>query len=406
MIVYLIFPIVFASVNVSCRFLKNERLRHLLCSLIPAVLLFFLLGFKASTVGVDTKAYLNAYYDLKEIPFFPNPTFFPSLLAYNFSGEYGFIFFAQLFAKTGLPYLFFQLFVYGVICFCLFFSTWKLSKNPIASYLIFFCFTFFNFYVSGLRQSFAMSLCLLAISIIIDGGRTPIRNMLYFLFVGIAIFWHKSALIFLLSYFLIGVRIGLKGMIVLTFVSLFLYIFGAEMYEIIDAIANSLFASNYSAYAPFSSGKGLTSILLIIMIVFSYFVCTPSKAKSAIAYFFDNKVPVTRNFKSQSSEIECYNLEIVTNKNDYFSFYIIMTFIGVWLLFTNRFSIAFGRIGMYYSIFIIFLLPNAIEKINNKRTKDLVEITLFVSFFLYFIYTAVLTNYLGIGPYRLFEGTF
>ncbi len=403
MIIYLALPLLFAGLYVGSRFIRNEKTRHLLCALVPSVLLFLIFGLKGSSVGADSITYINAYHDLRSISSFPSESFFTSLKSYNFQNEYGFILFAQFFSKIGIPYLVFQIFVYAVICFCIFYSSWKMSANPIFSILIFVCFTFFNFYLSGLRQSFAMALCLFAITLIVIGGRTPLRTVCYFLLIGFAAFWHKSALIFIFPYFLWGVRINLKAFLFLIFISVFFYIFGGEMYELINSLTSSLFSSNYGDYAPFSFGKGLSTILLVGIIAVSYCLYVDSKAKKNVILWLENKVGFYKRSQIINDNLDS-DLDMA---RDYrlFSLFVILTFVGVWLSNTNRFSISFGRIGMYFSVFVIFLLANSVEKILNKRIKYTLLSLLFVMFYAYFIYTAIIPNYLGIGPYTIIEGT-
>ena len=416
MLIYLVFPFAFSGLFIGARFIKNKKLAHFLCALVPAIILFILLGFKGSNVGVDSQTYINAYYDLRNIPKFPNPDFFISIRTYNFNDEYGFILLAQLFSSMGIPYLVFQLLLYFIICFALFFSTWKLSKNAVASIIIFYCFTYFNFFVSGLRQAFAISLCLIALTIIITGGRTAWRTIFYFFFVGLAIFWHKSALIFVLPYFFLKIRIGNRDFVILLFLSLFFYLLGAEMYEFINAYTSFIIGGSIGDYAPFSFGEGLTAILMVGIIIFSYFLYRPSLIKNKGINFVNKHISFFRNSKVAEEKDEEYirnensfgSLCIATKKeqqHDYFSLYLFLTFIGTWLMYTNSYSVAFGRIHMYFSIFMIFLLPIAVEKIKNLRMKNLVLILLFVAFTGYFIYTAVLTNYLGIAPYVFVRGT-
>lgn len=72
MIVYLAVLFILMGLFSLTFFIKNKKLQHLLCSLIPAVILFFLLGLKGSSVGADSQTYANAYHDLASIPSFLN----------------------------------------------------------------------------------------------------------------------------------------------------------------------------------------------------------------------------------------------------------------------------------------------------------------------------------------------
>lgn len=397
MLIYLLFPLIIVGFSfLATKFIKNKKISDLVCSLVPALLLFVLLGFKGINVGADSKTYYNAYNDIATMAKFPNPQFFTDLNRFNFKSEYGFILMAQLFSSLGLPYLVLQVFLYGIICFCLFFSIWKTSLNKMFSFFIFYTFTFFTFFVSGLRQAFATSLCLLAISLILDKGRTSLTTILYFLLVAIATLWHKSALIFILPYFITNIKIKTNAFFILLFVSVLFHIFGAEMYEVIIAVSSEIFDSKSSDYAPFSFGKGISAILLLCIIVFSYIIANDSLIKLHNLPIFE------RNERIRNIDLSCYD-NLDSNKN--IPFFVLMTFIGVWLMYTNSYSIAFGRIAMYFSIFVIYLLPNSIERLRNKKIKTILVYGLLIAFYGYFIYTSILPNYLAIGPYTFIEGT-
>lgn len=406
MLIYIVTPFLFLATYICTRFIHNYKLSKLLSALIPSIILFVILGFKGSTVGADSITYVNAYYYFKDIPRFPDPGFFQSLNGFNFKDEFGFILFAQLFSNLGFPYLVFQLLIYSVVCFSIFYSTWRLSKDPIFSILFFYCFTYFNFYVSGLRQCFAISLCLIAVTLILSGGRTMWRSIIYFLLVGFASFWHISAFIFVLPFFFIRIKISTKSFMILLFFSVFFFILGAEMYELINVIATTILDGNIGDYAPFSFGKGLTSLLMLGLVAFAFYLHTPSRLKERVTQIFVKFIPAfAKNKTSKAFSYSSQKHEDSVFFNDNYSFFVIMCFIGIWLMFTSSYSISFGRINMYFSIFIIYLIPNEINKIENIRIKYFSKIIIFVALLAYFAYTAILTNYLGIAPYYFIRGT-
>lgn len=397
MIIYIIFLIfLIALFLITYFFVKDEKKRHFLCSLIPAIGLFLMCGLKGASVGADSMTYVNAYNDIASMPKFPNPQFFNELNNFNFKNEYGFILTAVIFTNLNLPYLVFQLFIYAIISFCLFYAIWKMSKCAISSFLIFYCFNFFNFFLSGLRQSFAIALCLLAIAIISTGRKKVFKSILYFVLVAIATLWHKSAIIFIIPYFIINIKIELKGFIVLLSLSLFLLIFGEQMYQVIYETSSIIFNTNGADYPPLSFGAGLTNILFLFILVFCFFFYYPSNIKFKLFNFIESKI-------SFYKKGECSNHNQTSTKM--FSFFLLLSFIGLWLRYTNSYSVAFGRIAMYFTIFIIFLLPNALENISNYRLKNSIKGILCVAFVAYFVYTFVLTNYLGVAPYNFIEGT-
>lgn len=403
MLIYILLLFAFIGIYLIGKFfIKDEKKRQLFCSLCPAILLFLLLSLKASSVGADSQTYVNAYYAIGGMHKFPSREFFTDLNHFNFKNEYGFIFFSQLFNMVKLPYLAMQVFVYAVICFSLFYSVYKLSRCPVFSFIIFYCFTFFNFFVSGLRQSFAISLCLLALTLIISGGKTVWRTVVFFSLITIAALWHKSAIIFFLAYFIIRIRVNLKMFIVLIFISLFLLLFAEQMYQFINSFSGLLFNTKVADYAPFSAGNGLTNILFIGIILFCFFISYPSKIKTKLGITLSEKI---KFFNVEDSVVYSREIQEDFTLLDNFSFMLLMTFVGLWLRYTNLYSVAFGRVSIYFSIFVIFLLPNSVENIRNFKIKGVLKIILFIAFAGYFAYTVIRTNYLAIAPYKFLEGT-
>jgi hypothetical protein len=81
--------------------------------------------------------------------------------------------------------------VFFSLSVCLF--TYRNSKNPVISLMVFNCLGLFNFMVQGLRQAIAMSICLFAYE------QCKKKHFIKFiLLVAIACLFHASALVFIL----------------------------------------------------------------------------------------------------------------------------------------------------------------------------------------------------------------
>ena len=136
------------------------------------------------------------------------------------------------------------------ISVCLF--TYRNSKNPVLSLVVFNSLGLFNFMVQGLRQSIAMSICLLAYE--------QCKNRRFFKFallVAIASLFHGSALVFILVYFLSKFRLSITQMAifaVLTFI-------GLQFLPYAFSILNMAMNENYEMGVAAESG-GVVAILI------------------------------------------------------------------------------------------------------------------------------------------------
>lgn len=380
--VYLVFICALIGTYIfSLIFFKNKEERHKIffCSIVSCGLLWLLFTFKGVGTGSDTNSYYTLYDFISKDTLFLNET-----LKNPIHYEVGFLFLMSLIAHTHVPYIVFQAFVYLIICGCLFYTVLKLSKNPAFSILIFFTFTFYNFFISGLRQSLAISLCIFALAFTISSKKDVFKYFLYFLIIGLACSIHNSAFLFLPVVFLRKVKIGQRGLVALMFVTILFYIFGYQLFNLIISLAsltNLVYVEGYVAYA---GGIGKTPILMLLLTIISFMFLCPN--------VFSEKIfpSLCDRFKLKSSFFQLK--ENYDPNADYQGVLIVMMFFGCCLEFLNRFSSGIGRGSMYFTIAIIVLLPNAIERIANKRVKYIVEALACVGFIGFLFYYSILTD--------------
>lgn len=167
---------------------KQERESFILkCGMI---FIYGILALKKYTVGMDIPAYRQHYYLSKSVPWD------------NFDYIYfenGYIVLMKIFSKLNIDFQVFMIFIYTFVCITMYYFIKRYSKNVTLSLMIFICYQFFVFYFSGVRQTIAMSFCLIAY-MCLDNRRwkkAP-RILMYLGLIWLAATFHESAYIFLL----------------------------------------------------------------------------------------------------------------------------------------------------------------------------------------------------------------
>lgn len=157
-----------------------------LLAILPMFLLFVL---RHKTMGVDTEDYVLYLRLLK-------PYTYKSLIYTNdFHVEIGFLFYTKFISTFTSNYTVYFL-LNGLIIFgAIYYFTEKYVDNPFAFLFLFVALGTYNFVYSGLRQSLAMAICLLAVPCIQK------KKLIGFgLWVFLAYLFHKSAIVFVLAY--------------------------------------------------------------------------------------------------------------------------------------------------------------------------------------------------------------
>ncbi|SHO45665.1 EpsG family protein [Anaerocolumna xylanovorans] len=155
--------------------------------LISCLLIYLLMILKSPVTG-DYSRYADNFF---------NSTKYSFRFYLERKKEAGFYMFTKLLSEINLSTFFYFLVTSSIICICLFFFLKRYAYNK--KYAIYFYYTIglFAFSLAGLRQTLAMSLCLLAYEPI--RKRKPLQ---FLLIVGAAFLFHKSAVFFLPAYFL------------------------------------------------------------------------------------------------------------------------------------------------------------------------------------------------------------
>jgi len=315
--------------------INDKRKKFIIISFIITAILQ---GLRSSEVGSDLKVYVYAFNISK------NASWTTPLIGF----EIGFRILLHLLSLLCSSE---QMFIFCISAFCqapIFYFIYRKSTSPFYSLLIYLTFGIFTFSFSGIRQTLAIGLFLIAV-ILADEQKW----CEFFLLVVLASTIHKSALIGLVAYPLSKIRIKRNGKLLL------LGLFGAEMLfggQIVE------FAAKLYGYNFQPSQTGAYSLFIFYVII--WILC---------ALFLEEEQP--------------------------------------WILFGNLcmmaalcqglglFHLSITRIGYYFSICMCVLIPHIIDRATNSyRLKALLHIGLFV-FCMFFFQKNTGNGYLDVCPY-------
>ena len=296
--------------------------------------LIFLAGLRGYKVGADTEVYLKAITHYENIGF---PEILTAPLVYPFDFEIGYFWLTKICAflklgKTGF------LFVVAIITYVpVFVAINKHSKFPYISILCYFAFGMFSYSLGLFRQ-------MIAISIIFCGrdfleGRKPLK---YFLTVAVAMLFHTTAAIALPLYLLYT----------LDWKKLILSIVGVEALLVmlgrpIVMLAVNLFPK-YKGYIGGKFDQQGGSYLMLIFLNLVLFACVIVGEK----------------------------------KKDHDKLSICALMLACCLQAIGYSMAIFGRIVPYFSIYIIFAIPDIIGKLEKKLKVAVGVVTVGVLFLL------------------------
>ncbi len=312
-------------------------------------LLMLLSALKASTVGNDTPEYVRIF----EI----SPELELGLSRY----EYGYILYNKLlYYISSSPQIVFictSLFVFAG--FSRFF--WKYSEMPWLSVLFFFLMGEYAFVMSALRQSIALTILLFAFE--------SIYYKKYILFIAFTLFasaFHVSALLFLICLPLSFINLNSRFIILFIFISIIsLTLFG----DILD-IALS-YVTAYQRYVDgvyFEGETRMASLLQLLLSVIILIIGYSSFRKGKGI----NSLMVVVHVIAVYLYILCMKVNLI------------------------------DRFAIYFSVFSLVFLPNAINNMHIDRKK--IAVYTFVLYYSFYVGIALVyrPNWNNIYPYNFF----
>ncbi|MFA6866191.1 MAG: EpsG family protein [Clostridia bacterium] len=235
---------------------------------------------------------------------------------------------------------------------------YKYSDNPLLSYLIYMGIGLYIFSFSALRQIMAIAFTIVAFDRIYRK-----KYIRFFIWVFIAFLFHKSAIVFGVIFLVRNFRICKKDLPVFLIIMFIIFLFAKQ---IASAIL-STFMPAYLGYLEKGDGLGLLSIFFAL----TYFL-----------YFFANRDG---------------------NKNEVDFFMNVFLVAVLCQLFGNISSIT-GRITFYFSIYLMIIVPNSVNKgaIEDRSINQLTSLLYAIFGVCFLLIPGLLTNYLQVGNYAFF----
>ena len=291
---------------------------------VASIILALITGFRGKYVGADTSGYIRNFHSMRRIPFFT------AIGEKTGRFESGYKFFTRFVGIFTDNEVIFFCVCAAIFAICLWKYINKNSKNKFMSIMLYFTVTGFQFQLSGIRQSLALAVILLSFEYIKE------RKVIKFLILScIASLFHTSALAIIPMYFTAYIKINFKNFL--------LYLIG-----VISAIiyANPLIKlflnfGDYNRYIDEAGADGgaiFVVLMYIITIIAAYIYQEPYKKQNKHAKFFFN-----------------------------------MTFVSLVIYILRYFMVLVERVSYYYQFAFIVLLPNVIESIPDKKTRNFIR---------------------------------
>lgn len=165
----------------------GQRLERRHYAFLLFLLVWIMLAFRGYTVGADTPNYVNGFLNMRY-------NTLENIFTQD-SIEYGYLLLVKLlYTIWGQP-RFFLAVMAAIVAFCYGWFFYRHASRLYLAFLGYLAFGLFSFHLSGIRQSLAMAICLLAVD------RIPKKKLLSFvLIVLLAMCFHRSAILFLVAY--------------------------------------------------------------------------------------------------------------------------------------------------------------------------------------------------------------
>ncbi len=350
----LIFAILFVSLFLSLKDLEiNSRTRQAIFLFISFLIYTLHSGLRHWSVGPDTYQYNTIFENVKAESI---DIIWDNVLTNNGIDPF-YDLFQKVFQFVSSDYQIYLVFV-GIIffsSFCFFlFDNLRSVQQIVLANLIFIAY-FSGFYsITGIRQTIATSILMYAFAFL-----KRKKHLLFILFILLASLFHITSLIFLLTYFLLNKRSILISLFsIASFFIIFQYRYVLTPIVTLFLFSESRFDVYTEKYVEGGSYKltFLNIILAIVILVFHYF----SKKKEDL---------------------------VLTYSSNLF----VCSIIFLPLQWVNPSA---GRIGMYFSLFLVIILPILISKIGFSENKRIIFNSAIATFILLTFFSSLENRYL------------
>ena len=362
-IVYIAFVLLAVGLVIGEQLIKNDKIRLVL--FLSLLLAFTFLGIlKSNSVGTDSAGYSETYLkarssSLSEVIRSKKPEF----------GFYGTMYIFSHILK--LPEIVFNAFNFLIIAACLYLSLHKYERKTFVL-AIFLFFGFFCMSFSGIRQAVGISIATLAFTIYFKENEVlslPTRLIAYYFLCGMAILFHRTAVILLVLPLLFSFDIQEHA---IPFIPLLMLLFFPTLIGRLTIVIPAFFEK--VSYTPSDSRVSLIFIAEVVFLCIVFFIYETSVGEK-----IRKKLSISDlKFNSKDSK------------------FVWLIYVGCLFMCFNTSSQIITRFSMYFYLGIVYLINRVMDTVEKPRLKFalIVGATLFLG--LYFVYS---TPELGLVPY-------
>ncbi|MBE5758077.1 MAG: EpsG family protein [Clostridiales bacterium] len=319
--------------------------------------------FRGSSVGTDTKAYLEIYsqFDLLTSKFKQEPIF---LLINFISKLLGCQFFVVLTLVFVVQYFGFYLLIR------------KVSPYPMCTLFFMFSLGIWGISVNGMRQFMAVGLFALAIYYLIKE-----ENRLYFLACILATFCHASALVLIPIYFIKYIKLDFGKMLIIGVITIITIFALPYIIKMLSKILTTDYYNRYIVEGAFKSEIGLYNLAYLVGMV------------AVFVWFFYIKTLIPNN----SKDFAIYNI--------FLNLFFINVIVRLIATFSGFFPLV-SRFTMYFFWSIVFLIPYSIKYFQMAKLRKIYLPLLQVGGIVFFYFSAIIRNSNDVFPYKFYVGPF
>lgn len=357
------------SLNVN----SNRRKRKYFC-IFSAIILIFFAAMRDVSVGTDTSIFCSSYETIIQ-----NDWAYYTVISDRY--EFGFFALCKILGYISLSPQILVIFTSICIISAIYYLIYKNSEDPVLSIIIFIGFQYYASALNLMRQ-------MLALAVLIIGYQKILKKrkyVLYVIFCLIASLFHKSAII--------GVILVLPYIFNAKDIQGAILFFGLIFFLFLDSIFS--FIANLVGYEQYLGSQFDTPnyfasvinfILFFAIYLFAIFNFKPSRRcrhDSKYEYKKGRGVVLLADQVDNSQLIAIMSIAIV------FSFLSIR-------------SIIFERVGLYFQVFIILLIPNIISTLCNSKRQFYKVLIITVAIAYCVIVLTFRPEWTNVVPYKFF----
>ncbi len=220
------------------------------------IYLYIFCVIRSFDVGIDIPGYIRMYDETAYVPW--------NNWDYVYF-ENGYIFLMKICNMIGLSARGFFCIVYALILLPVYLFIRRESIDPLLSVIIFICFQFFVFDLTGLRQAIAMSICTIAFMVALKHDKFSLIAFIALVYLASMI--HRSALAFIIIYPIIRLPINIKYLTIYAICAVVCFIVNKAGVAAILEYYNNI---HYGWSNEESSQLGLSLVMIIMFGIWGF----------------------------------------------------------------------------------------------------------------------------------------